>query len=202
MKVLIMHEDRTIDAPSASPPLPRGGCHGITENDVRNVVASRSSAAPYLLRLGASSAGFTLIELIIVSVVIMILATLSVPVYSEYMNRVKFSRCKQEIRTLETEIQAYINENTFFPATLVDIDRATLRDPWGNTYKYRNIENPDGGALATRMRFGVPVNTDFDLYSMGPDGLTEQPVNGGGGTGRDDVIRASDGAYNGRGDEF
>lgn len=200
-KVLIMREDPPSAAPIVPPSLPCGSCD-TAEDDAGAGTFNHFDPTTFEARRKSSSAGFTLIELIVVTVVILILATLSVPVYNEYMNRVKLSRCKQELRVLETEIQAYINENNVFPATLANIGRADLRDPWGNFYMYRNIVNPDGGALAIRTRFGVPVNTDFDLYSVGLDGLTEQPVNGGGGTGRDDIIRASDGAYNGRGDEF
>lgn len=202
MKVLIMHEDRTIDAQSASPSLSGDNCHGTVKNAAWSGTVDRSATSILLGWIGRSTAGFTLIELIFVVVILMVLAAISFPVYSKVVDGVKVARTKQEIRVLETEIQGYFYENNAYPATLADINRAGLLDPWENNYKYRNIANPDGGALAERRRFADPLNTDFDLYSMGRDGLTEQQVNGGGGTGKDDVIRASNGAYNGRGDEF
>lgn len=53
--------------------------------------------------------------------------------------------------------------------------------------------------LTGRVRkdhFMVPINTDYDLYSMGPDGMSASPLTAN--TSRDDIIRASDGAFVGR----
>jgi general secretion pathway protein G len=52
----------------------------------------------------------------------------------------------------------------------------TPRDPWGNPYQYLPLDgaSPPGGggaaAHARKDRFLVPIDTDFDLYSMGKDG--------------------------------
>jgi general secretion pathway protein G len=42
-------------------------------------------------------------------------------------------------------------------------------------------------------RFLVPINTDYDLYSMGKDGRSSPPLTAK--ASRDDIIRANDGAY-------
>jgi general secretion pathway protein G len=42
-------------------------------------------------------------------------------------------------------------------------------------------------------RFLVPINSDFDLYSMGKDGESVPPLTAQ--KSRDDIIRANDGAY-------
>jgi len=42
----------------------------------------------------------------------------------------------------------------------------------------------------------VPINSDFDLYSMGPDGQSVKPLTGG--VSRDDIVRANDGAFVGK----
>jgi general secretion pathway protein G len=39
----------------------------------------------------------------------------------------------------------------------------------------------------------VPINTQFDLYSVGPDGQSRPPLTAA--VSRDDVIMANDGAY-------
>ncbi|HNS56268.1 MAG TPA: hypothetical protein PKO34_04360, partial [Smithellaceae bacterium] len=46
---------------------------------------------------------------------------------------------------------------------------------------------------ARKDRFLVPVNSDFDLYSMGPDGVSTLALTAK--NSRDDIIRANDGAY-------
>ena len=59
------------------------------------------------------------------------------------------------------------------PATLSGIGRAGRLDPWGRLYVYypfppRNGRAPPGGAR--KDRFLVPINSAYDLYSVGKDG--------------------------------
>lgn len=51
---------------------------------------------------------------------------------------------------------------------------------------------PSGGAMR-KDRFLVPINTYFDLYSMGPDGMSAAPLTAA--ASRDDLIVANDGDY-------
>jgi general secretion pathway protein G len=39
----------------------------------------------------------------------------------------------------------------------------------------------------------VPINSDYDLYSLGPDGETRPPLTAG--PSRDDIARAADGSF-------
>lgn len=55
-------------------------------------------------------------------------------------------------------------------------------------------------AMARKDRFQVPINSDFDLYSMGPDGQSKPPLNTP--VSRDDILRANDGAFYGIAEEF
>lgn len=60
-----------------------------------------------------------------------------------------------------------------------------------------------GGSImgsVRKDRFQVPINSDFDLYSMGPDGKSQGPLSAK--ASRDDVIRANDGAFIGIAAEF
>lgn len=58
-----------------------------------------------------------------------------------------------------------------------------------------------GGSVKPRKdRFLVPINSDYDLYSMGPDGQTNEPLNVP--VSRDDIVRASNGAYVGVAENF
>lgn len=50
-----------------------------------------------------------------------------------------------------------------------------------------------GGSQPRKDRFLVPINSDYDLYSVGPDGESAAPLTAA--KSRDDIIRASDGAY-------
>jgi general secretion pathway protein G len=51
-----------------------------------------------------------------------------------------------------------------------------------------------------RNRFMFPLNTDYDLFSLGPDGLTS--VSLGTNVGLDDVIRANNGGFFGPASEY
>jgi general secretion pathway protein G len=44
-----------------------------------------------------------------------------------------------------------------------------------------------------RDRFLVPINSDYDLYSMGADGRTATPLTAS--MSRDDIVRAGDGSF-------
>ena len=46
----------------------------------------------------------------------------------------------------------------------------------------------------------VPLNTDFDLYSMGQDGASKGPLSAK--ASRDDVLRAGDGTFVGPAADF
>ena len=51
-----------------------------------------------------------------------------------------------------------------------------MRDPWGNPYGYLNLGDKNANGHARKDHSLVPINTDFDLYSMGPDGRSSPPL--------------------------
>ena len=55
-------------------------------------------------------------------------------------------------------------------------------------------------ALARKDRFLVPINSDYDLYSLGADGESKPQLNNA--VSQDDVIRARDGSYVGLAENF
>ena len=66
-------------------------------------------------------------------------------------------------------------------------------DPWGNPYVFFSFENVNGNGPKRKFKSAVPVNSQYDLYSMGPDGKTATPmVSTPGG---DDIVIAADGQY-------
>ena len=46
----------------------------------------------------------------------------------------------------------------------------------------------------------VPINSDFDLYSMGPDGESVSPLTAN--SSRDDIVRGRNGDYIGNAAEY
>lgn len=143
----------------------------------------------------SAGAGFTLVELISVVAIIGILAALAIPAYGAYITKARIGRTIVEIRMLEKEITLYQMDKGHLPNTLQDIGRDALMDPWGTPYQYLNIADGDikGKGKLRRDRAINPLNTDYDLYSMGPDRKTSTNLNAKDSL--DDIVRARDGAF-------
>jgi general secretion pathway protein G len=146
--------------------------------------------------------GFTLVELLIAVAIVGILATIAIPSYREYIQEAKETTAITDINVISLKLKAIMAENpTALPPDLsFFVDILPLIDPWGNPYRYLPIYGHlgDHGYMngARKDRNLHPINSDFDLYSMGPDGQSVNPLTGA--PSRDDIIRANDGAFIGK----
>lgn len=135
------------------------------------------------------SSGFTLIELLFVLSILAILAGLVVPRFVNRSESARVAAARADIRAnIASALELYELDNGTFPTTdqglraLVEestsppfprnwngpyVRGASFVDPWGNPYRYR--------------RPSLTPGLDYDLYSLGPDG-----VEGGG----DDITNA------------
>ncbi|KJS31967.1 MAG: hypothetical protein VR64_10205 [Desulfatitalea sp. BRH_c12] len=143
--------------------------------------------------------GFTLIELMIVTAILATLAAIAVPMISEYARRARTARAIQEIRLLQGEITAFEIEAGGPPADLSEIDRTGLKDPWGHPYQYQRLDLVPKGRWR-KDKFLVPINSTYDLWSMGPDGESAAPLTAK--KSQDDIIRANDGSFVGRASSY
>ena len=144
--------------------------------------------------------GFTLIELMFVIAIVGILAGIGIPAYRSYLEKARITKAVTDMRVFEKEILAFKSANESFPESLDDIDRANMKDPWGNTYQYLNIETAENQGQMRKNRFLVPINTDFDLYSIGKDGKSKAPLTAK--ASHDDIVRGSNGRYIGIASEY
>ena len=136
------------------------------------------------------SLGFTLIELMIVTSIIGILATISLYLYFHRVNDAKTVRSISEIKEISFDISLYEMDHLAYPNDLDDVGHGNRLDPWGNPYQYVNIEdNPGQGRTSTSGE----VNTDYDLYTKGIDGQSNQSLDDN--LSKDDIIRADDGEF-------
>lgn len=142
--------------------------------------------------------GFTVVELLLALAIMATVVGLAVPPVSAARLRALNERAAYEIRLLETELEQYDQEHGEFPASLDEIGRGSMVDPWGRGYEYNNYEKQ--GGPVRKDRFLVPINSDYDLFSVGADGKSSAPLTSSGS--RDDIIRANDGAFIGLAADF
>lgn len=146
------------------------------------------------------SSGFTLLELIITVAIAGILSAIALPLYTGYIDKAKIVRAVAEITTVSKSITAYNIDNGKYPQSLAEVGYGSMKDPWGAPYQYLNVQTTKGKGPLRKDRFVVPINSDYDLYSMGKDGKSKPPLTAK--ASKDDVIRANDGTYIGLASAF
>ncbi|HEX5049647.1 MAG TPA: prepilin-type N-terminal cleavage/methylation domain-containing protein [Gammaproteobacteria bacterium] len=135
--------------------------------------------------------GFTLVELMVALVISALLLSIAVPSYQGIIERLRIGRAIDDIHALSLQIERW-HTNTFdYPDTLA-VAGLGGTDPWGNPYRYLKISTANTGQVR-RDRNLRPINSDFDLYSAGKDGLTQTQLQGQ--KARDDIVRANNGSY-------
>lgn len=147
--------------------------------------------------------GFTLLEVLIVMAIIATLAAISMPIYSSYIQKIKIQLLIANFRTMEKALLMYEDTNGHFPETLAEVG-LDLIDPWGNPIQYISIRGkPLTGKDKVKTRKDKslhPLNSDYDLWSMGPDGKTALPLTAK--ASHDDIIRAGDGSFMGIAEDY
>lgn len=144
-----------------------------------------------LTRRKSRRSGFTLIETLIVVGILTMMAGLAIPAFKNYLDSANNSEAVADIYNMEIDISRFFTENLRLPNNLAEAGIVDP-DPWGNPYQYRIVATSPPGALRKDL-FLVPLNSDFDLYSMGRDGASQPPLTAA--ASRDDIIRANNGDY-------
>jgi general secretion pathway protein G len=137
--------------------------------------------------------GLTMIELLLIVGLLGLLLAIAIPSYSRYQENIRIARAISDIRTLSFHIVNYKLDHNVFPPTLADVSGGTLPDPWGNPYQYTDLTTTNGNGKSRRDKNLNPLNSDFDLYSLGKDGATKMPIHQK--ESLDDVLRANDGTF-------
>lgn len=143
--------------------------------------------------------GYTLIELIIVAAVVAILAGIAYATYP-YIERARIAHAIGDIGEIHIKLNTFDLNNRRYPADLNELGIADQLDPWGNPYQFLVFDDVMGEGPKRKDHNMHPVNSDYDIYSMGPNGETATPftsIPGG-----DDIVMAGDGTYFGRASDY
>jgi general secretion pathway protein G len=140
-----------------------------------------------------SSFGFTFLELMVSLIIVGILTSIGYPLYTGYIENARIAKATSDIQTISAAMIQHYTYNQRYPDSLDEVGMGGLLDPWGNPYQYLNIQTTKGKGKMRKNKFMVPINSDFDLYSMGKDGQSTSPLTAK--SSHDDIIRANDGAF-------
>lgn len=139
--------------------------------------------------------GLTLIEVLIAVVIVGTLAAIALPSYASYKEKARIHQAATDIAGIAMRLSNYRADNQYYPPNLGTIYNPIPVDPWGMPYQYLAIDidpAPNKGAQRKDKNMN-PLNSDFDLYSNGPDGITAKPLTAA--AAKDDIVRADNGRF-------
>lgn len=143
--------------------------------------------------------GYTLLEIMLVIALLGLLAAIAIPAYRGYVIRADQNRAIADIGIIQLELHRWRLNTGAFPPDLATAGLDGYRDPWGQPYAYLDITTADKNDVRKDKNLH-PLNNDFDLYSIGPDGDSKLPLTAK--ASRDDLIRANNGGFIGIAEDY
>jgi general secretion pathway protein G len=158
----------------------------------------RYRSAPRLQR----GHGYTLLELLMALFVVGLLAAIAVPSYGRILDQQKIQQGERDLRLLGLRIENYRTQYGNTPNSLNDLNMKLPKDPWGRDYQFLNFSSgaPGINGMIRKDHNLHPLNSEFDLYSMGADGDSKPALTAK--ASRDDIIWARDGDFVGLAEDF
>lgn len=144
--------------------------------------------------------GFTLLELLLALAVLGILAAIAQAAYTSMVDRAKVARAEGDIAEMDVMIERYRTRHFQYPDTIAQFDASGRLDPWGNPYHYTLLVGAKGKGDARKDRRLNPLNSDYDLFSAGKNGVFKTQISNKDSL--DDVIRARMGGYIGLAEDY
>ncbi|MGE5609956.1 MAG: type II secretion system major pseudopilin GspG [Bacillota bacterium] len=118
--------------------------------------------------------GFTLIELLLVMVILMVLAGIVAPKFTNRSEQARITAAKTDIANLEVALDAFEIDNGRYPTSdekLEALVRAPQNCPnWKGEYIKRGVPSDPWGRPYVYVYPGQHNANGYDLYSLGADG--------------------------------
>lgn len=141
-------------------------------------------------------------ELMTTLAVIGLFFAIALPGYTAILERQNVSRARVDLLNIASLIERYRSIRFELPESLDELGSDLPKDPWGRDYQYLSFDSPAPGTQGKiRKDHNLhPLNTEFDLYSLGKDGESRAPLTAR--ASHDDVIYARDGHFVGLAEDF
>lgn len=132
---------------------------------------------PRSFKTAVRHAGFTLVEIMVVVIIIGLLAGIVVPNVMDNLDKANIQKARADFSSLQTALKLYRIDNFTYPTTEQGLEALVTKpsiapvprnykesgyidtltkDPWGNDYQYMS---PGEGH-------------EYDIYSLGADGVS------------------------------
>ena len=122
-----------------------------------------------------------------------VLGAIAIPSYRAHVQSVKVSAAVADIMVIASAINRYTDNNNAPPPNLAAIGMDSKLDPWGQPYVYLSFAGLKGKAQMRKDKNLVPINSQYDLYSVGADGQSKPPLTAP--PSKDAVVLANDGDF-------
>lgn len=130
------------------------------------------------MKIRMQQAGFTLVEIMVVVIIIGLLAGIVVPNVMDNLDKANVQKARADFSALQTALKLYRIDNFNYPTTEQGLEALVTKssiapvprqfkpsgyidnlnkDPWGNDYQY--MSPADDGK-------------EYDIYSLGADGVS------------------------------
>jgi len=139
------------------------------------------------------SNAFTLVEMAVVILIVSLTYMTVSPAVYKIIETAQTKTTSEEVTDMQSDIDDFFKDNGRYPDTLEEVFGEVPLDTWGNPYQYQNHANIKGKGKLRKDKNLVPINSDYDLYSMGPDGETASPLTAA--ISKDDIIRGRNGEF-------
>lgn len=148
------------------------------------------------------SRGMALVEIVMSVMLVTLVLTLMVPAALRLVDKAKQDSVTGQLREIQEKVDEFHKTHSRYPISLSEIYESVPVDPWNNPYQYLSLAEglQKTRGQARKYKGMKMINSDYDLYSMGPDGKSAPPLTAE--PARDDIIRANNGRYIGGVNEF